>query len=615
MSLHLADSAPLSLAAARPTSRRRHPCTPPCSTRSTAATRCSSARSPTRSARSTTPRSPRALWDLVWAGRLTNDTLGPLRPLTGSGRGAHRARRSTPRARYGRPGRAARAGPVRTTHRLGPLVPAARPRDRPHAAGPRAGRRTARPARRRHPRRRHGRAGPRRVRRGLPRARRVRGGRAGPPRLRGRGPRRGPVLLARLPSTGCAPTPRSVASRRPRSCSPRPTRPTPTALPSPGQRARARSPRGTSRAARPERSSSCTTASWSSTSSAAGARSSPGPRNPSTLQPAVDALALAVRDGQLGKLAVERADGVVGPRLPAGPGSGAGRLPPHPPRPAPARLSPTPAEGDVVHATRGVSRTKRHPQRGGRLWIVSSPVVRRAAPADAGAIARIRIAGWRAAYQGLVDAAVLVRLRRGGRHAPLPRPPPPTPRPATYWVSIGSDGQVRGFVCWDPIATRPDLASARSRRCTSTPRPGDPATAARSCSPPSTPPGPTAQPAAQRQGAGLRQRAPAGRSTRGGLTCAATSASSNRCPTPCRRRRRDLRSSKLGPDAPLTDRCPRATPSGSQPSTWTPRSPDRRSDPHRLPGPPAGHHRPVRAPGPRRRGARQAPADPHRAAG
>ena len=59
---------------------------------------------------------------------------------------------------------------------------------------------------------------------------------------------------------------------------------------------------------------------------------------PATLQPAVDALALAVRDGQLGKLAVERADGVVGPRLPARPGARAGRLPPHAARPAPARL-------------------------------------------------------------------------------------------------------------------------------------------------------------------------------------------------------------------------------------------------------------------------------------
>ena len=55
-----------------------------------------------------------ALWDLVWSGRLTNDTLGPIRALTGSGRGAHRARRTAPRSRYGRPGRApmpARSGP------------------------------------------------------------------------------------------------------------------------------------------------------------------------------------------------------------------------------------------------------------------------------------------------------------------------------------------------------------------------------------------------------------------------------------------------------------------------------------------------------------------------
>jgi len=48
-----------------------------------------------------------ALWDLVWAGRVTNDTVGPLRALlAGAGGGAHRARRPTPRSRYGRPGRA-----------------------------------------------------------------------------------------------------------------------------------------------------------------------------------------------------------------------------------------------------------------------------------------------------------------------------------------------------------------------------------------------------------------------------------------------------------------------------------------------------------------------------
>ncbi|GAA0657622.1 ATP-dependent helicase [Kitasatospora atroaurantiaca] len=51
-----------------------------------------------------------ALWDLVWAGYVTNDTLAPLRALLGSGRTAgstaHRAPRSVPRGRYGGAGRA-----------------------------------------------------------------------------------------------------------------------------------------------------------------------------------------------------------------------------------------------------------------------------------------------------------------------------------------------------------------------------------------------------------------------------------------------------------------------------------------------------------------------------
>ncbi len=45
-----------------------------------------------------------AVWDLAWSGRLTNDTLGPLRALLGSGRTAgataHRARRTAPRGRW-----------------------------------------------------------------------------------------------------------------------------------------------------------------------------------------------------------------------------------------------------------------------------------------------------------------------------------------------------------------------------------------------------------------------------------------------------------------------------------------------------------------------------------
>nr|WP_300142679.1 ATP-dependent helicase [Propionicimonas sp.] len=46
-----------------------------------------------------------AIWDLVWAGRLGNDTLAPLRALLGQGRTTHRSRPQAPaRGRYGRLG-------------------------------------------------------------------------------------------------------------------------------------------------------------------------------------------------------------------------------------------------------------------------------------------------------------------------------------------------------------------------------------------------------------------------------------------------------------------------------------------------------------------------------
>jgi ATP-dependent Lhr-like helicase len=54
-----------------------------------------------------------AVWDLVWAGHLTNDTFAPLRALLGAS-GAHRSRPAPARGRYRRPGRAAmpaRGGP------------------------------------------------------------------------------------------------------------------------------------------------------------------------------------------------------------------------------------------------------------------------------------------------------------------------------------------------------------------------------------------------------------------------------------------------------------------------------------------------------------------------
>ncbi|GAB2623828.1 DEAD/DEAH box helicase [Paractinoplanes abujensis] len=54
------------------------------------------------------------VWDLVWAGHLTNDTLAPLRALLG-GSGAHKSKAAPARTRYRRPGRPvmpARSGPL-----------------------------------------------------------------------------------------------------------------------------------------------------------------------------------------------------------------------------------------------------------------------------------------------------------------------------------------------------------------------------------------------------------------------------------------------------------------------------------------------------------------------
>ncbi len=55
-----------------------------------------------------------ALWELVWAGRISNDTFAPVRALLAGGHTAHRQRPTAPRlrsaGRYGRLGRAAGAG-------------------------------------------------------------------------------------------------------------------------------------------------------------------------------------------------------------------------------------------------------------------------------------------------------------------------------------------------------------------------------------------------------------------------------------------------------------------------------------------------------------------------
>ncbi|MEU1077902.1 ATP-dependent helicase [Streptomyces sp. NPDC005878] len=75
-----------------------------------------------------------AVWDLAWSGRLTNDTLAPLRALLGSGRTAgstaHRAKRAVPRGRYGSLTAAARSasrtGPPTVSGRWS-LLPAREP--------------------------------------------------------------------------------------------------------------------------------------------------------------------------------------------------------------------------------------------------------------------------------------------------------------------------------------------------------------------------------------------------------------------------------------------------------------------------------------------------------
>ncbi|MCC3267510.1 DNA glycosylase AlkZ-like family protein [Arthrobacter gengyunqii] len=50
-----------------------------------------------------------ALWDLVWAGRISNDTFTPVRSLLAGGKTAHKQRAATPRARTARLGRLGRA--------------------------------------------------------------------------------------------------------------------------------------------------------------------------------------------------------------------------------------------------------------------------------------------------------------------------------------------------------------------------------------------------------------------------------------------------------------------------------------------------------------------------
>ena len=188
-----------------------------------------------------------ALWDLVWAGLITNDTLAPLRTLTGSS-GAHKRPRQAPRSRLYR-GRAATRSAMVT--RMGPptvagrwsLLPRARSRvDRPR---PRAGRDAARPLRRRHPWVGHERGLPRRIRPRLQGAQRLRRDGPGTARLLRRDPRRRPVRHRRDrgPAAVVRAGPHPARRRTRRSRSRRPTPRIPTERHCPGRsRRRMRAP-------------------------------------------------------------------------------------------------------------------------------------------------------------------------------------------------------------------------------------------------------------------------------------------------------------------------------------------------------------------------------------
>ncbi len=210
-----------------------------------------------------------ALWSAVWSGRVTNDTLAPLRALTRTGRAAHRGR-ATP----SRPARLTRSGPPQTAGRWAP-VPAADedPTRRAHAV---AERMLAR----------HG-----VVTRGAVVAEGCPAGSRGSTgcSVRSRSPAAAaaatsstvseqPSSPPRARSTGCAATPPPPATSRWRSRWQRPTRPTPTAR---RCRGRTRWPTaGTAPAARQARSWCSSTAHRRCTSSGAAARCSPGARTP-----------------------------------------------------------------------------------------------------------------------------------------------------------------------------------------------------------------------------------------------------------------------------------------------------------------------------------------------
>ena len=228
-----------------------------------------------------------ALWDLVWAGEVTNDAFAPLRaPRLTLARASERRRSAA--ARFARRRRPA-APQVQGRWSLDRAAVRRRARLRP--ADARAGRGAARALRDRHARDRAGRGHPGRLRRPVRRARQPGDARHRAPRLLRGGARRRPVRAPGRDRAAARDAHRRAGRRR--WCWPRPTRPTRSAPRCPGPSATT-----TRTAAR----RACRAPTWSrstpsrcSTSSAAAracCRSRPGG---GWLRPAFEALAEAVR--------------------------------------------------------------------------------------------------------------------------------------------------------------------------------------------------------------------------------------------------------------------------------------------------------------------------------
>ena len=301
---YVADQEPRRPRSSRPTTAARS-CWPPWAAAArTSSTRCC----PRGRRRPTAPQYVAALWDLVWAGLVTGDTFAPVRALVAGG--AHR-RPARPTAAPTGPGSPAAAwaarpgspGSLPDHGRAAGLWSTRQSLDAGRAAG-RGRLRPARPLRRGHPGQRADRELRGRLRRGLPGAEHTGGVRPVPPRLLRRRSGRRPVRASPAPSTGCAPSsgspssPQAAGAGRLRPGQPVRCRAALAGAGGPPARPQGRAPW------------SCwSTGRWCSTSSAAARPCCPSPRTPSRLAPAADALARSVRQGQLGKLTVERADG------------------------------------------------------------------------------------------------------------------------------------------------------------------------------------------------------------------------------------------------------------------------------------------------------------------